>query len=152
MKYSDTVGNLFELPKDKYVFAHCIAADLDWSGGIAPILIRKEFDSEEDCRYIEDGGNVIDNFKPGDIFPVFSKKGIFVNLITKWLTTDKPTYLDLSESLDNLKNFMVEKDFKYLAMPRIGSGIDGLDWKTVEGMIQEIFKDTDITIAIKHFE
>lgn len=152
MNYSDTVGNLFDLPKDEYLFAHCIAADLKWCGGIAPILIKKEFNAEYQCRYEDDNGEVTGHLEVGSILPVTCEKGMFVNLITKENTYDKPTYQDLSQSLEELKFYMLDNGLNKLAMPRIGSGIDGLDWPTVEMIIQANFEDTDIEIAIKHFE
>lgn len=151
MRYSDTVGNLFDLSKDDYVFAHCIAADLKWCGGIAPILIQKEFNAEYQCRYVEDDGEVTEHLSVGSILPVTCEKGVFVNLITKQNTADKPTYQDLSESLENLKFYMLDNGFDKLAMPRIGCGIDGLDWSTVEMIIQATFEDTNIDVRIKHF-
>ena len=33
-------------------------------------------------------------------------------------------------------------------MPRIGCGLDKLNWKNVKNMIKEIFKDTDIAIEV----
>lgn len=143
-------GNLFSLPKDEYVFAHCIAADLKWCGGIAPVLIKKEYDSEKECRYIEDDGTVDAPLEIGDILPVAAEKGVFVNLITKESTWDKPTYQDLEESLVNLKDFMETSGFDKLAMPKIGCGIDGLEWDVVEPMIEEVFEGTDIDIEIRY--
>ena len=33
------------------VVAHCIAADLGWGSGVAPVIIREMFDAERKCRY-----------------------------------------------------------------------------------------------------
>lgn len=151
MIYNDVQGNLFDLPKNEYVFAHCIAADLKWGAGIAPILISKEFDAESLCRYAKDGGDVVDQLFVGDILPIKCNKGIFVNLITKRLTFAKPTYNSLAESLNTLKNYMIDNNLTKLAMPRIGCGIDGLEWLKVEAIIKQIFENTEIEIEIRHF-
>ena len=42
-----------------------------------------------------------------------------------------------------------EKHFvQELAMPRIGCGLDRLDWNVVKKMIKDIFKNDDIKITI----
>ena len=44
------------------------------------------------------------------------------------------------------------RDIKKLAMPKIGCGLDGLNWERVSQMIREIFEDTDIQITIYYIE
>jgi hypothetical protein len=41
-----------------------------------------------------------------------------------------------------------ELGIKYLAMPKIGCGLDKLDWNRVSDMIREIFSDLDIEIMV----
>jgi hypothetical protein len=35
-------------------------------------------------------------------------------------------------------------------MPRIGSGLDSLDWGNVTGLIYKIFEETNIQITVYH--
>ena len=37
---------------------------------------------------------------------------------------------------------------KELCMPRIGSGLDKLDWGRVTAMIASVFKDVDMNITV----
>ena len=39
-----------------------------------------------------------------------------------------------------------------LAMPKIGCGIDGLDWEKVSKLIKIVFEDLDIDIKIYYLE
>ena len=151
MKFTDKQGNLFELPKDEYIFAHCIAADLKWCGGIAPILIVKEFDAEKKCRYQEDGGKVMEKLNVGESFIVDCDKGVIANLITKEGTYDKPTYETVTASLEDLRDYMEDYGYGKLALPHIGCGIDGLQWEVMKYIIQGVFAETDIEIDCRYF-
>ena len=150
MIYNEEKGNLFDLPKDEYVFAHCIAADLQWGGGIAPILIRKEFDAEDICRYEDDNGLVDEPLQVGKAMYVKCAKGKFFNLITKDYTHNKPTYDTVRSSLEDMKATCNIYHINKLAMPRIASGLDRLEWPKVKEIIQDVFKDTDIEIQIRY--
>lgn len=51
-------------------------------------------------------------------------------------------------SLTNLRIFCEEQIIKKLAIPRIGSGHDQLNWEQVHSMIRYIFKNSKIKILI----
>lgn len=79
-----------------------------------------------------------------------------LNLVTKSKYWQKPAYDSLRESLEYLHSIIVYPTkypngvicVKTLVMPRIGCGLDKLQWKNVKKMIKEIFEDTDITIEV----
>jgi hypothetical protein len=70
------------------------------------------------------------------------------NLITKSRSSGKPTYKTLESSLIEMKQIIIDNDIKYLAMPKIGCGLDRLQWGRVSEMLKEIFSDYDIDIII----
>lgn len=41
-------------------------------------------------------------------------------------------------------------EIKYLAMPKIGCGLDRLQWGKVREIIQDKFKDLDIEIEVRY--
>ena len=43
-------------------------------------------------------------------------------------------------------------DVNKIALPLIGCGIDGLEWKTVRKAIKEVFGDMDIEIVVCYLE
>ncbi len=130
--------DLFTVPQGYYL-AHCISADFALGAGIA-----KTFDKVYNMRfklfrdydpYEYDGGDalLIDN--------VF-------NLVTKDKCYHKPTYESLRESLEVMKRIMGLGAITKLAMPKISSGLDRLDWDEVYDIICEVFEDTDVEILI----
>ena len=130
--------DLFTMPQG-YFLAHCISADFALGAGIAKI-----FDSVYNMRfklfrhfpdYEYDGGDalLIDN--------VF-------NLVTKKKCYHKPTYESLRESLEMMREHLDFLGVTKLAMPKISSGLDRLDWNQVYDIICEVFEDMDIEIVI----
>ena len=47
----------------------------------------------------------------------------------------------------HLREHCQENGVDKLAVPRLGTGEDRLDWLVVKGIIEDVFKDTDITIT-----
>lgn len=72
-------------------------------------------------------------------------------LVSKNETYSKPTYQDLSYSLEAMRKHMSENNVSKLAMPRIGCGIDGLQWDKVSDLIKEVFKDESVEITVYTF-
>lgn len=78
------------------------------------------------------------------------------NLVTKKRYWQKPTYDSLKIALINAKLYslmIADKGTKEpkpvrLAMPRIGCGLDRLEWSKVKEIIEEVFADTDIEILV----
>ena len=81
-----------------------------------------------------------------------AKNSIVFHLITKNRYWDKPTYRTLKESLMELKTLCLEQNIKKLVMPKIGCGLDKLQWNTVKENIIKIFNDTDIEILICYLD
>ena len=51
-------------------------------------------------------------------------------------------------TLEELKSCCVRNDIFYIAMPKIGCGLDKLEWSKVKAIIEEVFAGTDIEILI----
>lgn len=135
------------------IVAHCIAADLGWGSGIAPVIIRDIYDAEKQCRYkcSNNPDGFTGNLVPGDILPITTERGTFVNLITKEHSWDKPTYSQLTKSLVAFKDWIVSSwtDIpREIIMPRIGCGLDRLDWDVVKYIIQGVFREFPVDIEI----
>ena len=48
-----------------------------------------------------------------------------------------------------MKNdYWIDGSSARIAMPKIGCGLDQLNWQDVEGIIREVFADTDIEILV----
>lgn len=75
-----------------------------------------------------------------------------LNLVTKEKYWQKPTYETIRMALEDAEflcceGTMNDENVK-LAMPRIGCGLDKLEWSKVKAIIAEVFVDTDVEILV----
>ncbi|XP_058458435.1 ADP-ribose glycohydrolase OARD1-like isoform X1 [Malaya genurostris] len=126
---SETEGDLFAAPKD-HSLAHCVAADLKMGGGIA-VKFKQVFKQVEELKTQKAGVGGVAVLKDDQRFIYY--------LVTKKASYDKPTYDDLTKSLTAMKQHMIENNAKKLAIPRIGCGIDGLEWPKVKSILNDVF-------------
>uniref|UniRef100_A0A3B3Y782 Macro domain-containing protein n=1 Tax=Poecilia mexicana TaxID=48701 RepID=A0A3B3Y782_9TELE len=69
-------------------------------------------------------------------------------LITKKKASQKPTYISLRQSLEAVKSHCLENNVKIISQPRIGCGLDELEWSKVSQILQDVFKQTDIALTV----
>lgn len=138
------------------VTAHCIAADFGMFGGIAAQFVAN-MDMKHKLFEWAKLNKVVSASNPfykeyGDAF--YTLKGTAVkidnvyNLVTKMWTYEKPDYKTLLSALNDLKRQMRDNDEQFLAIPKLGCGIDELDWEVVNALLASVFYDTGITIII----
>ena len=130
--------DLFTMPHGYYL-AHCISADFALGAGIA-----KTFDSVYNMRFKLFRKYPKYEYNGGDALLV---DNVF-NLVTKQKCWHKPTYNSLRESLEMMKEYIDFIGVDKLAMPRIASGLDKLEWSKVYDIICEVFEDMNIEIVI----
>lgn len=130
--------DLFTMPQGYYL-AHCISADFALGAGIA-----KTFNSVYNMKFklYRNYDNYV--YRGGDALLI---DNVF-NLVTKAKCFHKPTYESLRESLEMMREHLEFMDVTKLAMPKIASGLDRLDWNQVYDIICEVFEDMDIEIVI----
>lgn len=141
--------DLFTVPTD-HILVHCISADFAMGAGIAKEFTRRGVKA----RLIEKFQGLIEI---GDcLITATTGWQLEFNLVTKKKYWQKPTYNSLKAALINAKLYSlmvadkgVEKPKPVkLAMPRIGCGLDRLEWSKVKVIIEEVFADTDIEILV----
>lgn len=137
MNYSEVKKDLFTVPED-YHLAHCISADAKMGAGIA-VQFKKRFDLSETTekgrrRHLSEG--------------TCYRDGRVLNLITKKVYWSKPTYMSFEASLQDMRRVIVEEGITKVAMPRIGAGLDRLEWATNRETLHEVFGDLDIEILV----
>lgn len=130
--------DLFTMPQGYYL-AHCISADFALGAGIA-----KTFDNVYNMKFKLYRNYPDYEYGGGDALPV---DNVF-NLVTKHKCWHKPTYNSLRESLEMMREQMDFLGVTKLAMPKIASGLDRLEWNRVYDIICEVFEDTDVEIVI----
>lgn len=134
-------ADLLKAPCNYYI-AHCVSADFKLGAGVA--------------RQINEAYNMSDKLKefyPDDYMNKTSiGRALLVdnvfNLVTKERYYHKPTLSNLLVSLINMRTLIEKLHVKKLAIPRLGCGLDKLNWDDVYQLIQDVFKDTDIDITV----
>lgn len=136
MTFTEIHGNLFDrqLEEGEY-YVHCISRDYACGAGIA-----KEFNKRYDLTQ---------RLRTQPWAELCMKVDNVFNLVTKRCYWQKPTMKSLEDSLNQLK-FHCTKTVvtKTLVMPRIGCGLDKLNWNEVQELIKDTFKDTNINIEV----
>jgi hypothetical protein len=130
--------DLFTAPQGYYL-AHCISADFALGAGIA-----KKFDEVYNMRFKLFREYDMYEYEGGDALPI---DNVF-NLVTKKKCYHKPTYDSVRAALECMKDQMEMLAITKLAMPKIASGLDRLNWDEVYDIICEVFEDTDVEILI----
>jgi O-acetyl-ADP-ribose deacetylase (regulator of RNase III) len=72
-----------------------------------------------------------------------------IHLVTKDRYFNKPTYQAIYDALHDLKLQIINEGMPMkLAMPKIGCGLDKLEWDKVREIILEVFEKTDLEILV----
>lgn len=121
---------------DKYYLAHCISADYALGSGIA-VEFEKRFNLKKELYELGERE-----------FPDCILIGRVFNLVTKVRYFHKPTYRTLYYSLLKLRDMVISHSIRHLAMPRIGCGLDKLEWDKVRSMIKSVFENVECEIVI----
>jgi len=152
MKYQELKGDLFKVDRNKWVIAHCISADVtptkNMNKGIAKIFRS---------TYPEMASNIFKMLKVGKAIRYHVNGHTIYNLVTKdkvWQKAignyEEKYYSQLVQALESMRDQMLEKEEKFLAMPKIASGLDKGNWNKISEYIRGIFANTKITIQIKY--
>ena len=142
MNFKEETRDLFTVPQGYYL-AHCISGDYSLGAGIAA-----QFVDVYNMRYkLHRNYPIPDGEKFANVGEALLIDNVF-NLVTKDRVYHKPTYDTLIETLEDMKKQCKNLDIDKIAMPRIGCGLDGLSWDTVEEIIMEVFEDTDMEILM----
>ena len=138
MLFKEEKGDLFICSSDTSL-AHCISECVNMGAGIA-IVFKKKFGRVDEIKR--------QNIKTGGVAYIQDGERFVFYLITKERYFHKPSYTSLKNSLFSLRELILKYNIKKLALPRIGCGLDKLDWKIVVLYIFEIFADVNIDITV----
>ncbi|MBN1074697.1 hypothetical protein DVV91_10120 [Clostridium botulinum] len=149
MKFNEQKGNLFELDNEKYAYVHCISSDCEMGKGIA-VEFKNKYKGMQ--KYLREKVENAYKSYPLCIPAIRNKdnKVLVLFLVTKNKYWNKPTYDTLRTTLIDMRDFCFRHNVKYLAMPKIGCGLDRLQWGKVREIIKELFDDTDIVIEVRY--
>ncbi|XP_005026882.4 ADP-ribose glycohydrolase OARD1 isoform X1 [Anas acuta] len=131
-------GDLFSCPQTD-ALAHCISEDCRMGAGIA-VLFKKKFGGVQEL--------LDQQKKTGEVAVLQRDDRYIYYLITKKKVSHKPTYEDMRKSLEAMKTHCLNNGVTDISMPKIGCGLDRLDWDKVSAILGEVFEDTDIKITV----
>ncbi len=121
--------------------AHCVSTDCAYGAGIA-VTFKDKYGVEKvkkKTKQKKTGECVVT--QEGDGRTIF-------HLITKRKCTDLPTYGDFTNSVKHMRDWCVEHRVKSVSAPRLGCGLDKLDFQRVQDILREVFTGVDIVITI----
>ena len=149
MKLTIERRDLFTVPSS-YILCHCVSADFALGAGIAKkfaaLGVRdelKEFLSfSHDLFGWHGKGYCIVTGTP--------KPHGALNLVTKEKYNHKPTLETLKQALEDVPKigWLQTKKHGKIAMPKIGCGLDKLQWSDIERILHEVFDKTDLEILV----
>jgi hypothetical protein len=133
------------------IFAHCISADFALGAGIAKEFAKRHVKENLNALYNDfawvNHGIALYTYMP-------ETYGVY-NLVTKEHYYDKPTYKSLKEALISMREqisysslYICSNEPIKIVMPKIGCGLDKLEWSKVKSIISEVFNDMDVDIII----
>lgn len=147
MNYKEVKADLFSYYDQGYYLVHCISADFKLGAGIAKEF-EKRFNLRDDLLFGfgEKWWKLYDESLSGEAF--LHKEKRIIDLITKTRYWHKPTMFTMRSSLKKMKLGCERLHISKLAMPKIGCGLDKLNWCDVSSAIKEIFADSPIEIVV----
>lgn len=145
---SEMHGDLMIAASDGMPIAHCINAECRLGAGIAKMI---------EYRYRIAHDLYIQKPKIGDVIDVQRTLGPdgpvlhIYNLVTKQSPNDLPTYESVTTTLCTLRK-ICDSDksgiYDILCMPRIGCGLDKLEWPKVMKIIINVFRGSHTHVRI----
>jgi hypothetical protein len=131
VEVADRVGDLFA---EQGSLAHCVAQDFRMSAGIALVFRRRYGNVAAMRRLLPVIGSVVSFLRPGA-----SDGSRVYALVTKATSDAKPSLEALRLALGALAADLVSRGLSVIALPRLGCGLDRLQWPAVRALIGAVF-------------
>ena len=135
-------GNNERIFEANTAIAHCISADAKISKGFAETICRGVNGLQKYCgRAKTTVGSALPYWHP-------ESNNFINNLVTKSEFFEKPTLDNLRISLENMRGHALLNNITKILLPKIGCGLDILQWTDVFKLIQDTFTYSGIQIQI----
>ena len=135
-------GNEISILEQPNSIGHCISADAQMSKGFAQFLSERIPRLRRVCRRA--------NLMKDQVFPFWdsSSRQYIYNLVTTKKFSDKPTLSTLAQTLQNMQAHATVHRVSTVAIPKIGCGLDQMNWQDVVKLLRNIFAYSDIQIVV----
>lgn len=144
MIFREENGDLFteEILSD-HALCHCISSDFALGAGIAKIFAKMGVKKQLCEQYSK-------SWQGRGYCLITETDGLTVgNLVTKERYFHKPTLETLRQALEDFREQALKLGLRKVAMPKIGCGLDRLEWADVREIVREVFGETDIEILVR---
>lgn len=132
-------GNILKLPKNVAI-AHCVAADLNMSDGLARHIKNKyKINTEELLKLNKKKGEIIHQ-KVGDTE--------ILHLITKDVSYISPKWKDYKNTLKTIPKVCQENGINKLIVPKLGSGLDKIPWASTMKLLKNICNESNLQLIV----
>ena len=135
-------GNEYSILQQPNSIGHCISADGQMSKGFAQLLSERFPRLRRTCRQA--------NLFKDQVFPFWdslSRRYIY-NLVTKEKYSDKPDLQTLATTLQIMQSHATMHGVSTIAIPKIGCGLDQMNWQDVVKLLRDIFAYSDLQIVV----
>lgn len=140
MTFVEIQGDLFT--RTDCALCHCISSDFALGAGIAKRFAQMGV-KKQLCE------NFPSEWQGRGYCLITETNGIVVgNLVTKQRYFHKPTLETLRQALEGFRGQAIQRGLCKIAMPKIGCGLDKLQWDDVREIIQNVLKDTDFEVFV----
>ena len=125
---------------------HCISADAKMSKGFADVLSQRISGLQDTCRQAK--------LLSRQTFPFWDRSGnrYIYNLVTKTKFSEKLNLTTLSLTLEELKSYARLYGISTIAIPKIGCGLDEMNWQEVVKLLKDFFAYSNIRIVVYTLE
>ena len=135
-------GNENSIVQQPNSIGHCISADAKMSKGFADFLSHKIPGLRSTCKKAK--------LLIGQVFPFWdstSRRYIY-NLVTKERFFDKPDLTTLLTTLEAMKSHATMNGVSTIAIPKIGCGLDQMNWQEVVKLLRDVFAYSDVHVVV----
>lgn len=140
------VGDLFDT--DCRIIAHGCNAQGVMGGGVARIVRDRYPEAYEDYRRIADS----EGLQLGRVYVTMCKEKLIANMITQdRFGADGKRYVSydaVAKACESLDELAAKLKIDRVALPQIGAGLGGGDWKVIEAIIQASFNKTQPVVYL----
>ena len=141
--FQEIQGDLFTASDKSSSLAHCVARDLGMGKGIATFF-KKKYGGIDELKE--------QNLQIGSVGVLERNNRYIYYLITKSRSSGYPTLADLKTSLVSMKNHALSHNVKMISMPRIGAGLDKLNWNDVKDTLIRVLLEQVLKLEFTTFD
>lgn len=138
--FREEKGDLFALD-NTWSLAHCVGADFQMGAGIATEF-KKRFGSVDELLKQKKGVGEVATLQ-------VDGRSIFYLVTKESSSKSKPTYESIEKAVQEMFAIASKHGISKLAMPRIGCGLDRLQWTVVKEIVLK-HKPMEMSVVVRY--